>query len=167
MKVQRTSLNGVLMITPNIFTDYRGAYVETYNKHEYQLRMPPVDFVQDDISVSRYGTLRGIHGDDRTWKLVTCLWGEFYLVVVNYDESSPQYKQWAAFTLSHRDDYRQVLIPPKFGNAHLVLSRWAIFHYKQSTYYEGPENQFTLKWDDPELDIYWPMKPTILSQRDS
>ena len=166
MKIQRTDLHDVLLIYPDTYSDFRGRYVETYNKNNYQLRLPPIDFVQDDISVSRRGTLRGIHGDDRTWKLVTCLWGEFYLVVVNYDKSSSQYQHWAAFTLT-ATDYAQILIPPKFGNAHLVLSDWAVFHYKQSTYYEGAENQFTLKWNDPDLNIFWPMQPTLLSKRDA
>jgi len=108
--------------------------------------------------------LRGIHGDDKTWKLVSCPWGRFYLVVVCMDQRSKFYKQWQAFTLSDTNRL-QVLVPPNHGNGHLVLSEWAIFHYKQSQYYDRV-NQFTLKWNDPELDIYWPIGTPILSGRD-
>ena len=121
-------------------------------------------FVQDDISVSSKNVLRGIHGDDQTWKLVSCLYGKFYLVVVNCDKQSIDFGKWQSFVLSDKSRL-QVLVPPKYGNAHLVLSDMTIFHYKQSTYYE-PSKQFTYKWDDSQLNIWWPIKNLILSQRD-
>ena len=121
-------------------------------------------FIQDDISVSTKNVLRGIHGDQDTWKLISCLEGEFYLVVVNNDENAPQYKQWESFVLSEQNRI-QVLIPPKFGNGHLVLSERAIFHYKQNTYYT-PKGQFSIRWDDPEYNIKWPFENPILSERD-
>jgi dTDP-4-dehydrorhamnose 3,5-epimerase len=162
VKFSKTKLDGVLLITPpTIFEDFRGTYIETYNKELYNFAP---EFVQDDFSISRENVLRGIHGDDKTWKLISCLWGEFYLVVVNWDESSSQFKQWDSFTLSCYDS-QQVLIPPKFGNGHLVLSDAAIFHYKQSTYYDR-DSQFTLKWNDPTLKIKWPIENPILSERD-
>jgi dTDP-4-dehydrorhamnose 3,5-epimerase len=162
MEVSETKLKGVLLIRPpTIFEDFRGTYVETYNKELYNFAP---EFVQDDISVSKENVLRGIHGDYKTWKLISCLWGEFYLVVVDYDEASPQFKQWDSFILSATSRF-QVLIPPKFGNAHLVLSDTAIFHYKQSTYYDR-NSQFTLKWNDPTLKINWLIKNPILSERD-
>src|SRR4030042_1898067 len=135
LEVTRTKLDGVLIIKPpTIFNDFRGSYVETYNEKLYAEAGIKIKFIQDDISVSKKNVLRGLHGDDVTWKLVSCLHGEFYLVVVNWDKDSPQYKQWEAFTLS--DENRlQVLIPAKFGNGHVVLSEMAIFHYKQNTYY--------------------------------
>jgi dTDP-4-dehydrorhamnose 3,5-epimerase len=108
--------------------------------------------------------LRGIHGDQKTWKLISCLYGKFYLVVINWDETSPQYRQWESFVLSDHN-HLQVLVPPKFGNGHLVLSDKAIFHYKQSTSY-NQGNQFTILWNDPGLNIWWPVKTPILSQRD-
>ena len=86
------------------------------------------------------------------------------MVVVNYDQTSPQYKQWESFVLSDRNRM-QVLVPPKFGNGHLVLSDEAIFQYKQSEYYHR-EGQFTVMWDDPELNIWWPIKQPIISRRD-
>ena len=165
MKIELAKLDGVLLITPpTVFKDFRGTYVETYNKELYQNAGIKVDFVQDDISVSRKHVLRGIHGDNKTWKMISCLWGKFYLVVVNWDKTSPQYGQWEGFTLS--DENRlQVLVPAKFGNGHLVLSDNAIFHYKQSTYYDRP-GQFTVMWNDPSLNLSWPIKDPILSKRD-
>lgn len=165
MKLTKTKLDGVLLITPpTIFEDFRGSYVEIYNDQLYRQAGLNVDFVQDDISTSSLHVLRGLHGDLKTWKLVSCLQGEFYLMVVNWDETSPQYRQWVAFTLSDQNR-QQVLIPPKFGNGHLVLSQQAIFHYKQSTYYDRP-GQFTIMWNDPSLNLSWPVKNPILSKRD-
>ena len=165
MEVLKTSLDGVLLISPpTVFEDFRGTYVETYNRELYREAGIAAEFVQDDISVSTRHVLRGIHGDGQTWKLVSCLQGRFYLVVVNWNSESPQYRQWDSFVLSDQN-HRQVLIPPRFGNGHVVLSEQAIFHYKQSTYYDR-DGQFTVTWDDPDLDIWWPVKSPILSRRD-
>ncbi len=149
MKITKTKLDGVLLITTEVFEDHRGEYVETYNKSLYKKNGIYVSFIQDDISVSTRRVLRGIHGDTKTWKLVSCLFGKFYLVVVNCNKSSKQYGQWQSFVLSDRNRL-QILIPPFHGNGHLVLSDQAIFHYKQSTDYD-PSGQFTYKWNDPEL----------------
>jgi len=165
MEVTKTKLDGVLLIKPpTIFEDFRGTYVETYNEKLYHEAGIKVKFVQDDISASSQNVLRGIHGDSKTWKLVSCLYGEFYLVVANWDKASPQFGQWESFTLSDRTRL-QVLVPPKFGNGHLVLSQLAIFHYKQNTYYDRA-GQFTIPWNDPRLNIQWPVKNPILSKRD-
>jgi dTDP-4-dehydrorhamnose 3,5-epimerase len=165
LDVKKTKLDGVLEIKPpTVFEDTRGSYVETYNERLYTEAGVTIKFVQDDISTSSKNVLRGIHGDPLTWKLVSCLYGEFYLVVVNWDEGSPQYKKWEAFTLSDHNRL-QVLIPPKFGNGHVVLSDTAIFHYKQNTYYDR-SRQFTILWNDPELKIKWPISKPILSGRD-
>ena len=165
LHVQTTKLDGVLTIYPHTnFEDFRGTYVESYNKRLYNEAGINIEFLEDDISTSTKHVLRGIHGDQRTWKLISCLWGKFYLVVVNYDQTSPQYKQWESFVLSDRNRM-QVLVPPKFGNGHLVLSDEAIFQYKQSEYYHR-EGQFTVMWDDPELNIWWPIKQPIISRRD-
>ena len=165
LEVSKTSLDGVLVIKPpTIFEDFRGTYVETYNLELYKEAGIAIDFAQDDISVSSRHVLRGIHGDQETWKLVSCLMGKFYLVVVNWDESSSQWGKWESFVLSDRN-HLQVLIPPNFGNGHVVLSEQAIFHYKQSTYYDRA-GQFTIPWNDPKLSIWWPVKDPILSRRD-
>ncbi|MCU0666053.1 MAG: dTDP-4-dehydrorhamnose 3,5-epimerase family protein [Candidatus Omnitrophica bacterium] len=166
MKVEKTKMDGVLLVTPpTIFEDFRGRYIEIYNDQLYRKSGIDIDFIQDDISVSSKHVLRGIHGDNKTWKLISCLSGKFYLAVVNWDKASAQYGQWDAFVLSE-DNRLQVLVPPKFGNGHLVLSEQAIFHYKQSTNYDRA-SQFTISWNDPRLNIPWPVEKPILSKRDS
>lgn len=165
LEVSPCRLEGVRMVTPpTIFEDFRGTYVETYNERLYRNAGIDMKFIQDDISVSGRHVLRGIHGDQETWKLVSCLWGKFYLVVVNHDPQSSQFRQWEAFVLSDQNR-RQILIPPKFGNGHLVLSEHAIFHYKQTTFYNR-NGQFTVAWNDPEFGIWWPVKAPVVSQRD-
>jgi dTDP-4-dehydrorhamnose 3,5-epimerase len=165
MNVLETKLDGVLLVDPpTVFDDFRGTYMEIYNEEMYKEVGINVDFVQDDISVSRKNVLRGIHGDNKTWKLISCLYGEFYLVVVNWDKLSNQFMKWESFVLSNINR-RQVLIPPKFGNGHLVLSEQAVFHYKQSTYYDRAA-QFTIKWNALPLKIQWPIENPVLSERD-
>ncbi len=164
MQVEQTKLDGVLLIKLDVFEDFRGQYVETYNQELYRKNGIDVTFVQDDISVSSRHVLRGIHGDAETWKLITCLYGSFYLMVVNNDSRSNQFRQWQGFPLSG-GNRQQVLVPPKFGNGHVVLSESAIFHYKQNTYYD-PRRQFTIKWDDPEYGMWWPISNPVLSRRD-
>jgi dTDP-4-dehydrorhamnose 3,5-epimerase len=164
MEVIKTKLEGVLLIKPEASEDIRGGYLEIYNDKIYKEAGVSVDFVQDDISWSSKNVLRGIHGDDNTWKLISCLYGRFYLVVANCDETSKDFGAWESFVLSDGNHW-QVLIPPKYGNGHLALSEKIIFHYKQSQYY-NPTGQFTYKWDDPRLNIWWPIKNPILSRRD-
>ena len=120
--------------------------------------------VEDDISTSTHHVLRGVHGDGRTWKLVSCLVGRFYLLVVNNDQAHPQYRKWQGLTLSDGNRH-QVLIPPKFGNGHVVMSDVAVFHYKQSSSYDRA-SQFTLLWNDPAFDFWWPVGNPIVSRRD-
>ena len=164
IEVLKTGLDGVLTIQPAIFEDFRGSYVETYNKDLYRANGINVEFVQDDISVSLRHVLRGIHGDSETWKLISCLYGKFYFVVVDCRKESKNFGKWQSFLLSDQNRL-QVLVPPGFGNDHLVLSYMTVFHYKQSTYY-NPEKQFTYKWNDPTLNIWWPIKNPIISRRD-
>lgn len=164
MEITKTTLGDVLLIKLDVFEDYRGEYIETYNEELYRKKGINIKFVQDDISVSTKNVLRGIHGDSETWKLISCLYGKFYLVVLNCDNSSKSFGKWESFVLSDVNRL-QVLVPPKYGNAHLILSDKAIFHYKQSNYY-NPAKQFTYKWNDPKFNIWWPIKNPILSQRD-
>jgi dTDP-4-dehydrorhamnose 3,5-epimerase len=164
VKIAPTELDGVLIIKPSIFEDFRGEYVETYNDEEYKRKGITCNFIQDDISVSTRGVLRGIHGDGETWKLISCMYGRFYFVVVNCDTESPHFGKWQSFTLSEKNRW-QVLVPPKHGNGHIVLSETAIFHYKQTTNY-NPKGQFTYTWNDPRLNIWWPTKTPVLSRRD-
>ena len=162
--VKETKLHGVLSVEPSFHEDHRGEYVETYNQDMYSQHGITVDFVQDDYSRSTRHVLRGLHGDEATWKLVWCTFGKFYLVVVNCDKASQDYGKWESFVLSDKS-HRQILIPPKHANGHLILSEEAIFSYKQSTYYD-PILQFSKTWNDPEFNIWWPIAQPILSQRD-
>lgn len=165
MEISKTELDGVLLIKPpTIFEDFRGTYVELFNEKLYSEAGIDIKFVEDDISVNSRYVLRGIHGDFQTWKLISCLHGKFYLVVVNWDQDSAQFGKWQSFILSDQNRL-QVLVPPKCGNGHLVLSELSIFHYKQSCYYD-PIGQFTLFWNDPKLNIWWPIRNPIVSKRD-
>ncbi len=164
MEFTETKLEGVLLIKPDVFEDHRGEYVETYNEQLYHENGITIKFVQDDISISTRHVLRGIHGDASTWKLISCLYGKFYLVVVDCRTNSGNFGKWESFVLSDKNR-QQVLVPPGYGNGHLVMSEMTIFHYKQNTNY-NPEGQFTYLWNDPELDIWWPVNNPILSRRD-
>lgn len=164
MKVLKTKLKGVLRIELDAFEDHRGIYVETYNESVYRRYGVKARFVTDDYSRSVKHVLRGFHSDREAWKLVSCLYGRFYLVIVNCDKKSRGFGRWEAFTLSDKS-HIQILIPPKHGVAHLVLSDEVIFHYKQSAYYD-PKRQSTYRWDDERFGVWWPVKNPILSQRD-
>lgn len=164
-EIIKSDLTGVLQITPpTLFEDFRGAYVELYNEQLYGEAGIAMKFVQDDMSVSSRHVLRGLHGDGVTWKLISCLLGKIYLVVVNWDDTSAQFGQWRSFVISETNR-QQILVPPKHGLGHLVLTDQAIFHYKQTTYYER-KTQFTLLWNDPRIKIWWPIPNPILSARD-
>lgn len=164
IEVYKTDLEGVLLVKPTFFEDFRGEYVELYNRELYKSKGIELDFMEDDISIATRGVLKGVHGDGGTWKLISCLHGKFYLVVVNNDETSKDYKKWQSFVLSDVNKC-QVLVPPKHGNGHLCLSEKSIFHYKQSNNY-NPSGQFTIVWNDPKYNIWWPLNNPILSKRD-
>lgn len=165
LKIEQSKLEGVILITPPTnFEDFRGSYIELYNNRLYSEAGINQDFIQDDISTSRQHVLRGIHGDASTWKLISCLYGSFYLLVINNDPDSSQFKHWQGFTLSDRNRL-QILVPPKFGNGHVVLTETAILHYKQTTEYDRT-GQFTIIWNDPAYQLWWPVKQPILSTRD-
>lgn len=166
---ESTNIRDLRMIAPPVFRDFRGEYVETFSRRGYQFPNRDgtlVDFVEDDASMSRRGVLRGLHGDSRTWKLVQCLWGEFYLVVADMRRDSPTYLAWEGFYLNDRNR-TQVLIPAGCVNGHLCLSEQCLFSYKQSEYYSGADNQLTVRWDDPALAITWPVRDPLLSVRDA
>lgn len=166
MFIEKTSLPGVQLIKCDIFNDHRGTFVETFNSDKYfDLEIGGIYFVRDAVSTSSKNVLRGIHYDDKTWKLIQCLYGQIYFVVVDMREKSPQFLKWESFILTDHNRY-QVLVPPYFGNGHLVLSDHCIFHYKLSKYYD-PANEKTLRWDDPKVNISWPIKEPILSMKDA
>ena len=164
-------LEEVAIIQPDVFYDYRGEYVETWNVENYKIFDHLVNdgksiiFKQDDISTSVKHTLRGLHGDDKTWKLVSCIYGSLLQVVVDMRESSDTYLEYDVFSINDKNR-NQILIPPGFANGHLVMSDFGIFNYKQSTLYTGASTQFTVKWNDPKLNIPWPIDNPLLSSRD-
>lgn len=145
------------------FIDFRGSYIESFNK-KYFDQFHDLNFVQDDFSTSTRNTLRGLHGDNETWKLVSCVLGKIYFIVADMRTDSSTYLQWESFTLLPEEP-KFILIPPGFANGHLVISETAIFHYKQSTYYGT--KQFTVKYNDKRLNIFWPNLNFIQSLRDT
>jgi dTDP-4-dehydrorhamnose 3,5-epimerase len=167
---QSKKIKDLVIIKPEVFYDFRGEYVETFSKQNYtqfkDYDGTPLDFVEDDISMSKQHVLRGLHGDSATWKLIQCLMGEFYYVVVDMRKESPTYLNWEAFTMNEKNRI-QVLVPAGCANGHLVMSSRTIFSYKQSQYYSGMSNQFTVRWNDPKINIYWPIQQPILSERDN
>tara|TARA_R100000353_G_scaffold173780_1_gene140505 strand:+ start:76 stop:585 length:510 start_codon:yes stop_codon:yes gene_type:complete len=163
MKISDTKIEGVKLITPERFEDHRGSYLELYDSKKFSPVTEEV-FVQDDISISNKNVLRGLHGDWRTTKLVTVLNGSGYALIADARKDSPTYKQWQSFTLS-RENKRMLLLPPGIGNSILALQDNMIYYYKQNTnFVEG--KQFTIKWDSPDWDFWWPIKNPILSLRD-
>ncbi|MDP3792420.1 MAG: dTDP-4-dehydrorhamnose 3,5-epimerase family protein [bacterium] len=165
IKVHQTTLPGVLQIERFAFEDHRGIYMEIYNEKGYFDAGIPVDFISVDSSSSHKNVLRGLHGDPKTWKLISCIYGELYLVVLNYDESSTHFGKWETFTLTPHNRL-QILVPPMHANGHLIISDEAVFHYNQSEHYTDGKNQFTVKWNDPRFNILWPITNPILSERD-
>lgn len=157
------NLPNVAIITPDIFYDHRGEYVETWNVENYKI-FGNIEWKQDDISTSIKNTLRGLHGDFKTWKLVQCLKGSILVAVVDMRKESETYLRTAMITINERNR-KQVLIPPGFANGHLVIED-CIFSYKQSTLYQGQGAQFTIRWDDPSVKLDWPITNPILSNRD-
>ncbi len=159
MLITKTKFEQCLIITPEVFEDFRGDYVESYHQKHYNEELSKyginIDFIQDDFSFSHKGVLRGIHGDDKTWKLISCPQGEIYYVVTCCDEGSEQFSQWQSFIING-SNRKQILVPPKHGAAFLALTD-CTFHYKQSTYYEHCK-QFTYAWDEEKFNIYWPLE---------
>ena len=159
-------LSGVKIIAPpTVFEDFRGDYVEIYNRDIYKDAGVTTDFKQDDYATSGKNVLRGMHGDDKTEKLVKCVYGAIHFVALQADEKHSQFMQWEAHELNSTNR-TQVYVPAGYAIGYLVLSDVAIFHYKQSTYYHETK-QFTIKWNDPRANISWPVSETILSERDS
>lgn len=170
MNIIRTSMKHVLLFTHDCFEDHRGTYEEIYSKTKYSDAISAeigqnLEFVEDDIAVSTKHVLRGLHGDDRTWKLVTCLKGKYWINVLNYDQDSPDFGKWESFVLSSTN-HKQLLVPPKHGHGYVVMSDEAVFHYKQTCEYRGMKEQFTVKYNDPRFNMWWPIKNPILSVRD-
>jgi dTDP-4-dehydrorhamnose 3,5-epimerase len=156
--------NLVISYESDFFEDERGHLWTIWDESKFE---PNIKFNHDKVAKSNKNVLRGLHGDKKSWKLVTCLSGEIFFVVVDYREDSETFLHHKTFILSDKNK-KIVLAPPMFLNGHLVLSEDAVFYYKWA--YEGDypdvESQFSLKWNDPKLDIKWPIDNPILSERD-
>jgi dTDP-4-dehydrorhamnose 3,5-epimerase len=156
------------IFTPSVYREYRGEIFTTFHSQKH----PVIGFVDKDshvhgrFSKSFKGVLRGLHYDNKTWKLVQALVGEIYLVVLDVRENSPTFGKWESYIISeHTRD--QVLVPPGFANGHFALTD-CIFHY--NLFYTGDyvdeAAQLVIKWNDPRFNIEWPTDTPILQKRD-
>lgn len=164
----------VKIVQPSIYHEIRGSITTTYHSDYYDRLLPAADrnnglsFKHDRYSKSKKGVLRGLHWDEKTWKMVSCPHGRIYLVVLDVREKTPDFGKWESFILSPETG-TQVLIPPYFANGHFVMEDDSIFSYKMA--YEGEYNdenkQKTILWNNPQFKIEWPTDNPILSKRDA
>lgn len=166
MKIVKTSLVGVNILEPKVFGDRRGFFMETYHRRRYQDSGVPAQFVQDNLSFSRRGILRGLHYQlpHEQAKLVQVLQGDVFDVAVDIRRGSPTFGQWTAVRLS-AENKRQLFIPEGFAHGFCVLSETALFLYKCSDFYH-PECEGGVLWCDPQLGMDWPLKDPVLSDKD-
>jgi dTDP-4-dehydrorhamnose 3,5-epimerase len=154
----------VKIYQPNVHTDFRGDLLTLWNKDEFE---PKLDFKHNKISTSRKHVLRGMHGDNKSWKLTSCLYGEMFFVVIDARPDSPNYLKWDSIILNDRSR-KLILTPPQFAIGFLVLNDQALLNYMWA--YEGEyadvDEQFTIKWNDPKINITWPIDNPLLSLRD-
>jgi dTDP-4-dehydrorhamnose 3,5-epimerase len=167
MKVTTCDLQGLLIIEPDVFGDNRGFFMESWNHQRYRAAGIDLDFVQDNFSLSRRGTLRGLHFQNPVaqGKLVSVLQGEVFDVGVDIRRGSPTFGRWFGMTLS-AENKRQFFLPPGFAHGFLVLSEMALFHYKCTDLY-SPKDEQGFRWDDPDVGVKWPVANPILSKRDA
>ena len=167
MKVMATKLDGVLLFQPVAFGDARGYLMEAWSSERYRSAGVAEDFVQDNVSVSSRGTLRGLHLQQPhgQGKLVTALQGEIFDVVVDVRRGSPTFGQWEGFVLSD-ENHNQLYVPPGFAHGFCVVSEKTLVHYKCTDFYV-PDACLFLAWNDPELAIRWPVDSPLLSPRDA
>ena len=157
-------IKGVKIFKDTIFKDKRGYIWTSYQKKRHEL-----NYVHDKFSSSKKNVLRGLHGDKKTWKLVSCVFGEVFFVVVNFNSKSRDYKKYTSLKLNYKNN-KQILVPPNFLNGFLCLSNECLFHYKlfyKGNYFDS-DKQISIKWNDPSINIKWPkVKKIILSKRDT
>ena len=166
MEVIKTPIEGVMLIKPKIYGDDRGYFVETWQQERYAEIGIDLPFVQDNHSMSRKGILRGLHYQKKypQGKLVMVSYGEVFDVAVDIRKDSPTFGKWFGAILSQENQH-QLWIAPGLAHGFLVLSDIAHFHYKCTDIYH-PNDEAGIKFDDPQLNIKWPSKPTILSAKD-
>lgn len=166
MKVIETNLPGVLIIEPRIFGDARGFFQETWRQEKYEDIGIRESFVQDNLSFSTRGVLRGLHYQkpNAQGKLVSVVQGEVFDVAVDIRIGSPNFGQWTGVILSG-DNHRQLWVPPGFAHGFCVLSDTTYFTYKCTDVYT-PSAEGGIMWNDPDIDIQWPLQDVILSDKD-
>ncbi len=168
MKVTETELPGVLAIEPDVFADPRGFFFESWSARKYAEHGLPAAFVQDNISRSTRGILRGLHLQSPPLgqgKLVYVLEGEVFDVAVDVRVGSPTFGRWTGSTLS-AENHRQLYVPPGFAHGFCVLSEHALFAYKCTEYY-APAAEVSVLWNDPQIGIEWPLRDPMLSKKDA
>lgn len=167
MNVTQTDLPDVLLIEPDVFGDPRGFFMETFQAERYAEAGIPGPFVQDNLSFSGRGVLRGLHYQDPNpqGKLIYVLQGEVFDVAVDIRPESPTFGRWTAATLT-AENKRQFWVPPGFAHGFCVTSEAALFAYKCTDYY-NPQAEHAIRWDDPDIAITWPIQAPTLSQKDA
>jgi dTDP-4-dehydrorhamnose 3,5-epimerase len=166
VNVTELDLPGVLLLEPKVFGDDRGFFFETWNAKRYAEAGLPATFVQDNLSYSQGGVLRGLHFQNPypQGKLVYVLSGEVFDVAADIRVGSPTFGRWTGTTLS-AENKRQLYIPEGFAHGFLVTSEAALFAYKCTALYDR-EADAALRWDDPEIGIEWPTDAPNLSEKD-
>jgi dTDP-4-dehydrorhamnose 3,5-epimerase len=166
MQVTKTDIPDVLVVDPRVFGDDRGFFLETYSSARYAEAGIPASFVQDNLSRSARGVLRGLHMQHPSGqgKLVHVLEGEVFDVAVDVRVGSPTFRRWVGFLLSAQNK-RQLYIPPGFAHGFCVTSETALFAYKCTELYH-PEHELGILWNDPDIGIPWPVQDPVLSGKD-
>jgi dTDP-4-dehydrorhamnose 3,5-epimerase len=166
VEVIETKLPGVFVIEPKVFGDERGFFMETWNMVRYKEAGLPYEFVQDNLSFSQHGVLRGLHfqNPNQQGKLVYVLQGEVFDVAVDIRVGSPHFGKWTGTTLS-AENKRQFYVPEGFAHGFVVKSDSALFAYKCTDRYNGQAEGGVL-WNDPEIGIQWPLEEPTLSEKD-
>jgi dTDP-4-dehydrorhamnose 3,5-epimerase len=166
LKVVSTGLPGVILVEPKVFGDARGHFFESYHAARYAEAGMPSEFVQDNVSRSVKGTLRGLHFQDPhpQGKLVYCARGAVFDVAVDIRKGSATFGKWFGAELSE-DNHRQMWVPPGFAHGFCVLTDTADFFYKCTDFYH-PEHDRGVAWDDPDIGVVWPVESPILSEKD-
>ncbi len=165
MEFIQSDIEGVCLIKPDVFQDQRGFFLETFHQSKYEAVLP-CSFVQDNMSFSQRGVVRGLHYQLKQpqGKLVFVLTGEIFDVAVDIRRRSPTFGRWVGFNLSEQNKH-QLFIPPGFAHGFMVLSETAQVYYKCTDLYcHGDE--YGLLWNDPELAINWPQTKALLSPKD-
>lgn len=167
MKLRLAKIPGLVIIEPTVYEDTRGFFMETYSRERYAEAGLPTQFVQDNLSLSMRGILRGLHFQHPhdQGKLCCVIEGEVFDVAVDVRTGSPSFGQWEGVRLSSKN-MLQLYIPPGFAHGFCVLSDRALFSYKCSEYYSS-ENEIGLAWNDEDIGIEWPIDDPCLSHKDS